>query len=147
MRRYLVRFLKLASICLVTVVLTVFLNKILQVLLPVYDGDNVSDSPVAAAFKHVGDKSGNLESDLPKKGDNFVKHPKNIGPKKIDWNDNDFQAAERTRTGIGENGVAATVQANQEEARKIQYDEHGFDGHLSDMIALNRSVRDTRHKE
>lgn len=155
MRRYLVRFLKLAIVFFVTLLITLILNKILQVLLPVYDKDGSTDtgaaSPVAAAFKrmqsHIREKSGRRESDHPKQGDFFVKHPRNIGTKKIDWNDYVFQAAERARTGIGEHGVAASVPASQAKERKIQYDANGFDALLSDMISLNRSVKDTRHKE
>lgn len=158
MRRYLIRFLQFALLFSVTVVITLFLNKILQVLLPVYDEtdavattDVKRDIPVAAAVRrlrlHSRSNSDRLESGLRLQREFYGKHPRDIGDRKIDWSDYEFLAAERARTGIGEHGEAAAVPPSLQHERKVHYDENGFDGLLSDMISLNRSVKDIRHKE
>lgn len=158
MRRNFTRFVKLAIICVVTGLLTLGVYKIFQVVLSVYDEDGGAAAgmdrynPVASALKrlrpNLSYKSDRIESGHhPKHGAFFGGHPKNIGAKKIDWNDYAFQVAERARTGKGEHGVAASVPADQEHEKQILYDQNGFNGLLSDMISLNRSVKDIRHKE
>lgn len=152
MRRNFTRFVKLAILCVVTALLTLIVYKIFQVVVSVYDEDSGAAAgvdrfnPVAALLR--SHRSGRIESGHhPRQGAFFGGHPKNIGAKKIDWNDYEFQAAERARTGIGEHGVAASVPASKAQERKTLYDQNGFDGLLSDMISLNRSVKDIRHKE
>lgn len=157
MWRSLVRLLRLAIVFFLTVLLTLFLSKILQIILSVYEREGVAltgenrYNPVAAGLKRVRSQetaeSGRPESGHPNQGDLDFKHPRNFGPTKIDWIDYEYLATERGRTGIGEHGVGATVPAGQEQERKNQYAMNGFDSLLSDMISLNRSVKDTRHKE
>lgn len=158
MRRNFTRFLKLALLCFVTALLTFSVYKIFQVVLSVYDEDGGAEAgadrynPVAAALQrlrsHAKDRSDRIESGHhPKQGAFFGGHPKNIGAKKIDWNDYKFLGLEKARAGIGEHGVASSVPASQEHERKMLYDQNGFNGLLSDMISLNRSVKDIRHKE
>lgn len=47
------------------------------------------------------------------------------------------------RTGLGEHGVAAYLNSYPPESTDID-DTVGYNGHLSDKIALNRSLRDLR---
>lgn len=65
--------------------------------------------------------------------------------RKIDWNDNKYIEYERQRQGIGEHGEAAHLKSEDEAERKTLFSQNGFNGLLSDRIALNRSVKDIRH--
>ncbi|KAI5732458.1 hypothetical protein M8J76_000430 [Diaphorina citri] len=68
--------------------------------------------------------------------------------KKIDWHNYDQISAESKRVGIGEHGVP--VHLDFKKYDKSKYDElfkvNGFNAYLSDMISLNRSIPDIRHK-
>lgn len=46
-----------------------------------------------------------------------------------------------------EHGAASHSTADEEFERKRLFDQNGFNAHLSDKIAMNRSVADIRHKE
>lgn len=51
-------------------------------------------------------------------------------------------------TGNGEHGVPAVLPINHNETtEKYLYDVNGFNGYLSDLIALDRAVPDIRHPE
>lgn len=83
----------------------------------------------------------------PRQGAFFMGNNKNGKHIKIDWQDYKFIEAERLRTGIGEQGAPASLSDNEEKDRKKLFDQNGFNALLSDKIALNRSVKDIRHKE
>lgn len=71
---------------------------------------------------------------------------KNAKQIKIDWHDYKFIEAEKLRTGTGEHGEPASLPHGLDSERKQLFDQNGFNGLLSDRIALNRSVKDIRHK-
>lgn len=66
--------------------------------------------------------------------------------KKIDWHDWHLIKAELTRTGLGEHGEAAFLKSYPQSTKQIN-DTHGYNGYLSDKIALNRSLKDLRPTE
>jgi len=65
---------------------------------------------------------------------------------KIDWHDHKLIEAEAKQKGIGEQGKAAFLSADDNEKKEQLYKVNGFNGLLSDRIALNRSLPDIRHK-
>lgn len=152
MRRNSTQLIKLIILCGFTVLITVFLYKTFHAVLTVYDEDKSlvpgeRRNPIAEAYKRLRD-SNNVNANVhPRQGSFFMGYPKNVNGKKIDWNDYALIEAERKRTGIGEQGVAASVPADREKERKKIFNQNGFNGLLSDMISVNRSVADIRHKE
>lgn len=68
------------------------------------------------------------------------------GTDKIDWHDWSLIDDENARTGIGEHGKAAYLRFYPPSSKLIN-DTHGYNGYLSDKIALNRSLPDLRPKE
>jgi polypeptide N-acetylgalactosaminyltransferase len=64
---------------------------------------------------------------------------------KIDWHDNGFIEYEKQRTGVGEQGQIAIVEDIDEEQQEENYPVNGYNGYLSDMISVNRSLPDIRH--
>jgi polypeptide N-acetylgalactosaminyltransferase len=78
-------------------------------------------------------------------GDPFISY-RNL-PKK-DWHDYKFMQEEANRQGPGEQGKPVVVTKDDEKIRKIQeelYRVNGYDAYVSDLIPLNRSVKDIRH--
>lgn len=67
-------------------------------------------------------------------------------PHKIDWHDWELIEVEKLRSGLGEHGEAAHLWYYPPSTRKIN-DTHGYNGYLSDRIALNRSLKDLRPNE
>lgn len=69
--------------------------------------------------------------------------------KKIDWHNYEQISKEKKRVGIGEHGVPVVLDFKK--YNKTKYDDlykiNGFNAYLSDMISLNRSVPDIRHKD
>lgn len=66
---------------------------------------------------------------------------------KIDWHDLHKIQLESKRKGTGEQGVAASLPPSLNDLKKKLYDVNGFNGALSDEIALNRSIPDIRHPQ
>lgn len=66
----------------------------------------------------------------------------------MDWHDYTYLINEANRTGLGEHGAPAYMpdSADDNETAR-QMTKYGFNGHLSDLIALNRSVADIRPAE
>jgi len=64
---------------------------------------------------------------------------------KIDWHDRKLIEAEAKQKGIGEQGKAAFLPAEDNDKKEQLYKVNGFNGLLSDRIALNRSLPDIRH--
>lgn len=77
----------------------------------------------------------------------FFSRPRNVKETKIDWHDYRYMELERKRSGIGEHGESSKTKPEEEEERKRVFAQNGFNGYLSDKIALNRSISDIRHKE
>ncbi|XP_049888130.1 N-acetylgalactosaminyltransferase 6-like isoform X2 [Pectinophora gossypiella] len=73
--------------------------------------------------------------------DYFV--PKNL--EKIDWHNYTQIKYEAQRTGLGEQGRPAHLPAELAHLEELLYAENGFNGALSDKIAINRSLPDIRH--
>lgn len=65
---------------------------------------------------------------------------------KIDWHDWKLIDEEDRRTGLGEHGEPAYLPSYPDMTKQIN-DTHGFNGYLSDKIALNRSIKDLRPVE
>ena len=65
---------------------------------------------------------------------------------KIDWHDYRLIDAEKRQKGVGEQGKPAYLSPSEDAKKEELYKVNGFNGHLSDKIALNRSVPDIRHK-
>lgn len=65
---------------------------------------------------------------------------------KIDWHDWNLIAEDQFRTGIGEHGDAAYLNFYPASTKQIN-ETHGYNGYLSDKIALNRSLKDLRPKQ
>lgn len=65
---------------------------------------------------------------------------------KIDWHDWNRIGQEKQQTGIGENGEAGYLLSYPPSTKQIN-DTHGYNGYLSDVIALNRSLKDLRPTE
>lgn len=77
----------------------------------------------------------------------FMGEKKQVALRKIDWHDYSYIEYEKNRVGIGEHGKPAHLSEEEEKKRIELFALNGFNGLLSDKIALNRSVADIRHKE
>ncbi|XP_072941507.1 N-acetylgalactosaminyltransferase 6-like [Epargyreus clarus] len=66
--------------------------------------------------------------------------------KKIDWHNYQQIQEEMKRVGIGEHGEPAHLSSAEKDLEEKLYAVNGFNGALSDKIALNRSLPDIRHK-
>lgn len=62
---------------------------------------------------------------------------------RIDWNDWELIKQDELRAGLGEHGIAAYLSFYPPESKDIN-DTVGYNGYLSDKIALNRSLKDLR---
>ncbi|PSN53588.1 putative polypeptide N-acetylgalactosaminyltransferase 10 [Blattella germanica] len=67
-------------------------------------------------------------------------------PGKIDWHDHKLIEAEMKQKGVGEQGKPAYLSPSENDKKEELYKVNGFNGLLSDKIALNRSLPDIRHK-
>lgn len=80
----------------------------------------------------------------------FTKHRSKNGfdemDEKIDWHDWKLIEEDRLRIGIGEHGDGEFLWYYPPSTQQIN-DTHGYNGYLSDKIALNRSLKDLRPKE
>lgn len=65
---------------------------------------------------------------------------------RIDWHDWHLMDEEELRVGIGEHGVGSFLRSYPLKSKEIN-DTHGYNGYLSDKIALNRSLKDLRPKQ
>lgn len=65
---------------------------------------------------------------------------------RIDWHDWELIEADKQRTGIGEQGEDAYLSWYPESSKLIN-DTYGYNGYLSDKIALDRSLSDLRPLE
>ncbi|CAJ0584892.1 unnamed protein product, partial [Mesorhabditis spiculigera] len=69
------------------------------------------------------------------------------GQPKIDWLDRERYEADKRRSGPGEQGVPVQVpkdKAIQDEALAL-YKANGYNAYVSDMIAVDRAIKDIRH--
>lgn len=65
--------------------------------------------------------------------------------KKINWNDENFMESEALRIGNGERGQAAVLDGFFDKKKIFSiFMEYGYDGVLSDLISVNRSIVDSR---
>ncbi|XP_064087323.1 N-acetylgalactosaminyltransferase 6-like [Macrobrachium nipponense] len=67
------------------------------------------------------------------------------GERKKDYHDYDYLKLEALQKGPGEGGLPATLPPELEKEKDEVYKVNGFNGRLSDDIALNRSLKDIRH--
>jgi hypothetical protein len=68
-----------------------------------------------------------------------------VGVTKVDWHDWEQIGAELKRNGTGEQGVGVVLQQDEMAKSKPSYNSNGFNGYVSDKIALDRAVCDIRH--
>ncbi len=69
---------------------------------------------------------------------------------RVDWLDRDTYEREQRREGVGEQGRPITLPKDNETLNALRdeiYRVNGYDGYVSDLVALNRSVKDIRNKE
>lgn len=130
MRRNCMSFTKLALIVMITVGITIYLLKTLDII------DNIDSH---AAFHRI-------RSAYLRKG-SFFDEPRNTRGIKIDWHDYDYIKLEEERTGVGERGRPANLDPGQDELQDKLFKRNGFNALLSDQISVNRSVADIRHPE
>jgi len=64
---------------------------------------------------------------------------------RIDWHDYEKIAAEKSRTGPGEQGSAVILSAEEEKKKADLYKVNGFNAFASDKISLDRAILDIRH--
>lgn len=69
-----------------------------------------------------------------------------VSSDKIDWHDWDLIEQDKLRDAVGEHGEPVTSWIYPRYS-KIINDTHGYNGHLSDSIALNRALKDLRPSE
>ena len=71
---------------------------------------------------------------------------KSTPPPKKDWTNYTQLAQEEARTGLGEQGAPVKPRDLKDLSQKaFLFGQNGFNAHVSDVIALNRSIRDIRH--
>uniref|UniRef100_A0A0N5C4C4 Polypeptide N-acetylgalactosaminyltransferase n=1 Tax=Strongyloides papillosus TaxID=174720 RepID=A0A0N5C4C4_STREA len=71
-----------------------------------------------------------------------------IGLPKIDWHDYKQMEEDMKREGNGEQGKAYVISNETPDNKKLQdqlYRANGYNAYISDMISVNRSVKDIRH--
>lgn len=78
--------------------------------------------------------------------DNKQLHANKNHNNKIDWHDWKLTNIEKQRTGIGEQGVSASLSSFNRHKYDELYKVNGFNALLSDSISVNRSIPDIRHK-
>jgi polypeptide N-acetylgalactosaminyltransferase len=71
--------------------------------------------------------------------------PKNSNRRRIDWHDYNLLKAELTRRGPGENGTKVIAHNIDLTMQKAIFQANGYNGLVSDMISVNRSLPDIRH--
>ncbi|ESO98122.1 hypothetical protein LOTGIDRAFT_239085 [Lottia gigantea] len=67
--------------------------------------------------------------------------------KEIDWHDYKAIAEEQQRTGLGEQGSAVILTAEEEKKKGDLYKVNGFNAYASDKISLQRALKDIRHEQ
>ncbi|XP_075234604.1 N-acetylgalactosaminyltransferase 6-like isoform X2 [Lycorma delicatula] len=135
MKRSIKSLVKFLLLVLLTILVTVI---IFHRMRPPKDNRKYSSLKAVEPVPHVGD----AHNELLKKTRN------KYGGKKIDWHAYDQMKKDLARTGNGEHGVPATLPLNySEEMKESLYSVNGFNGLLSDMIPLDRSVPDIRHSD
>ncbi|KAH3836544.1 hypothetical protein DPMN_109916 [Dreissena polymorpha] len=78
----------------------------------------------------------------------FPQHKRSSGElQKVDWHDHKQIAADEARVGPGEQGAAVILSPEEESKKDDLYKVNGFNAFASDMISLQRSIKDIRHPE
>ena len=131
MRRNCTSFLKLTLLICITVGITIYLLKTLDII-------NNLDGQLSN-FHRI--RSAHLRKGL------FFDEPRNVEQIKIDWHDYEYIKYEETREGLGEQGKSATLDSGQDALQDKLFKRNGFNALLSDKISVNRSVADIRHPE
>lgn len=130
MRRNCMSFIKLTLIVVITVGITIYLLKTL---------DLINNLDRHGAFHKI-------RSAYLTKG-SFFDEPRNVRGQKIDWHDYEYIKYEQNRDGVGEHGKPANLEPGQDELQDKLFKVNGFNALLSDQISVNRSVADIRHPE
>ncbi|KAL0839918.1 hypothetical protein ABMA28_016534 [Loxostege sticticalis] len=128
-RRSIVRLLRLRNLVTFTVIVI-----LLYVIKSIGNITIEPESPITQEARewHI---------ETPKKAAYFV--PSSL--KKKDWHNYTQIREEQNREGIGEHGRPAHMPVENTALEERLYAENGFNGALSDLIPLNRSLPDIRH--
>uniref|UniRef100_A0A2M3Z5M7 Polypeptide N-acetylgalactosaminyltransferase n=1 Tax=Anopheles braziliensis TaxID=58242 RepID=A0A2M3Z5M7_9DIPT len=86
------------------------------------------------------------KSQHAKEGSFFNEPAKNVQGKLIDWHNYEQIHQEAKRAGIGEQGKAGRLSEKEAEMKDKLFKKNGFNAVLSDLISLNRSLPDIRHR-
>uniref|UniRef100_U5ERV4 Polypeptide N-acetylgalactosaminyltransferase n=1 Tax=Corethrella appendiculata TaxID=1370023 RepID=U5ERV4_9DIPT len=107
-----------------------------------------SDSNSNVSKQTLAEKLHSPESlSYAKPGSFFDGTPRNVHQKRIDWHNYALIEEEKVREGIGEHGIKATLTNQKDILMKDKlFKKNGFNAVLSDLISLNRSLPDIRHK-
>ncbi|KFB49955.1 AGAP012414-PA-like protein [Anopheles sinensis] len=81
-----------------------------------------------------------------RQGSFFNEPAKNVHQKRIDWHNYELIHEEAKRVGIGEQGKAGHLSEKEAEMKDKLFKKNGFNAVLSDLISLNRSLPDIRHR-
>lgn len=68
----------------------------------------------------------------------------------MDWLDHQAYSLDQKREGVGEGGKLVSLPKDNQTLNQLRddiYRANGYDGYVSDQIALNRSVKDIRHRD
>jgi polypeptide N-acetylgalactosaminyltransferase len=77
----------------------------------------------------------------------FFDQPRNTGGIKVDWHNYRLMANDKNRVGVGEHGKAGKISGRKKVLEQNIFKQNGYNGLLSDLISVNRSLPDIRHKE
>lgn len=131
MRRNFLSFFKLTLLVCLTVGITIYLLKSLDLI------TNVD--------RHW-ERLHSIRASYLRKG-SFFDSPRNVRHEKMDWHDYTFIEEEVKREGQGEQGKAAYLSKEDDDQLQDKlFKRNGFNALLSDKISVNRSISDIRHK-
>lgn len=130
MRRNFLSFFKLIIIVCLTVGVTIYLLKSLDLI------SNID--------RHL-ERFHSIRAAYLRKG-SFFDEDRNAADVKIDWHDYGYIEAEKEREGIGEAGKSAHLENQDDDLQDKLFKRNGFNALLSDKISVNRSVADIRHE-
>ncbi|KAK6747756.1 hypothetical protein RB195_000758 [Necator americanus] len=106
----------------------------------------------AKEFRIIGraDRVGEEGHNAAQHGEPSIEDPflKYRGKRKVNWEDVDAYKADQARVGPGEQGRPVTLPKDPSVEREALalYKANGYNAYISDLIPLNRSMKDIRHE-